>query len=530
MRSGIVVQLGKRHLIVMTRDGEFRKVRRTGACQIGQEIAISPASARSRRPFYAAAAAALLLLLALPLAFIPHTSAQPIVAYLNMDINPSIEIGIDRDDRVWELRGLNDSGAEVVSSITSKAYKGKPVEQVAAVVMERVAETSFSRAFGGEIVITSIVVDADIAAKSGYELALTDKVNDAVRESIRRIFADESMEIQLTTLHAPKELRDEAQQNGVSAGRMALYLMAKYQGKDLRIDELKTTSIHDIAAEWGGVEAIVKNSIHSGTDDSAKEALRLMLESEHTAAEANPGSDTAGAKAEHDGKQPSAGIASAAPEPADAKEELGRKEAQPPQKTGEARQNDKKEKDRKETGRDAQGAKAGTAKNGQKQTENRQQDTDLRQVRLKPDEKTNEHSKNTRPAQNKNIQNKDNVNGKVGEKAREAMKEKAEEARKKAGEALEERADEARKKAWEAFEEKAEARKKAREACCEGRERKEKDDAERKEYFRPAGIPQDHDSRRHSDPDKEKTKERKTDREDKDGHHDEDKDNGNRRC
>src|SRR5690242_7947470 len=130
MNRGIVMEIYKRHLVVLTPDGQFRKVPARKMAVVGEEIRFAePVAYRRPRALRSAmiGASAVLLLLCVPLFAKQYASGAPVVAYLTMDINPSVELGVGDDDRVMELRAVNSDGAKVTKGLP---YKGQPVETV----------------------------------------------------------------------------------------------------------------------------------------------------------------------------------------------------------------------------------------------------------------------------------------------------------------------------------------------------------------------------------------------------------------
>lgn len=96
------------------------------ACQDGtpasasESVPLTPAvraAARRRRPARALAALAACLVLALA-GFGLHSVYREPVAFVGIDVNPSIELGINRFDRVVEARPLNDDGRALLDDVT----------------------------------------------------------------------------------------------------------------------------------------------------------------------------------------------------------------------------------------------------------------------------------------------------------------------------------------------------------------------------------------------------------------------------
>ncbi|WP_219838630.1 anti-sigma factor domain-containing protein [Paenibacillus sp. R14(2021)] len=265
MSRGIVMESSGKHVIVLMSDGQFRKVRASRKLQIGEEYTFSE-QRRMQRPrrlySFSAGAAALVLMLFVPF-FVNHFSKQSsVVAYLTMDVNPSIELGINKDEQVEELRPINDDGADVTAGLS---YKGLPLQQVTEAIMDRISAGPYLNSGEGDVVITSVVVGkTEIPA---YESDVTSHMDAAVRKSLAKTDKGRKLQVEVTTLSAPKEVRDEAKQEGLSAGKLAFYLMAKKHGYKVTIQELKKESIHQAAKSMGGVAAVMDDDKPHSSDD-----------------------------------------------------------------------------------------------------------------------------------------------------------------------------------------------------------------------------------------------------------------------
>ncbi|SFJ00925.1 Anti-sigma factor N-terminus [Paenibacillus sp. UNC496MF] len=268
MSRGIVMETGSTHVIVLMPDGQFRKVRTALKPQVGDEITFAE-QRRLRRPrklySFSVGAAAIMLMLFIPL-FVQHVSKQPdVVAYLTMDVNPSIELGINKDERVESLRAINADGADVTKGL---AYKGRPLPEVTEAIMDRISAGPYLNSGEGDVVITSVAVGG--AVKPAEEIGLTSHMDEAVRKSLAKTEKGRQLKIEVTTLSAPQDVRDEATKIGLSSGKMAFYLMAKNQGYRVTIKELKQESLHQAAKPMGGVAAVMGAGKDAKKNDDAK--------------------------------------------------------------------------------------------------------------------------------------------------------------------------------------------------------------------------------------------------------------------
>ncbi|GLX67610.1 anti-sigma factor domain-containing protein [Paenibacillus glycanilyticus] len=268
MKRGIILSLDNKKAVVMTADGQFISIPQQSHMRIGEETTIpAETSAPKRKPkqvyWYSGAAAAVLLFF-LPFFYLTTAEAHPVVAYVSLDINPSIELGVDKQQRVQELKGLNGDGQAIVSKLD---YKGKPLETVAASIMSTVASEHYLDKPDKDIVITSLALNnAD-----DLEQTVAGAVDQKVKDTIKQI--DSTKEANVTVLSVPTEVRDEAKANGISSGKMAVYLMAKDEGYEIELEQLKAQSIAEVTEKAGGVKKIVEQG-------ASKEKLKELVAKE----------------------------------------------------------------------------------------------------------------------------------------------------------------------------------------------------------------------------------------------------------
>lgn len=271
MKRGVVMSIHKQHAVVMTADGRFLQAPIQGIPQIGEEMTFEEEfrTARNFKPAYwYMGAAAFVLLLFLPVLLFVQRDAHQVVAYLSMDINPSVEIGVDKNEKVRELRALNEDGGLIIKGLT---YKGVNVETVAAAVLERAKGSNYLNTPNKDIFITSVLLVDNTAVKLDYESILAKKIDQTLRNLIVELTA-EAASANITTMSIPNELREEAAANGISSGKMAVYLMAKEEGYHLELEQLKQQSIDKVTESIGGVKTIVDNAA-----DTSKEKLKELV-------------------------------------------------------------------------------------------------------------------------------------------------------------------------------------------------------------------------------------------------------------
>ncbi|MDF2670344.1 MAG: RsgI [Paenibacillus sp.] len=274
MNKGIVMEKSEAHLVVLTPDGDFKQVpRQQRNCEVGEEILFTLRRKRFKYPiltFIASISAAILVCILAFNGITPHLGGiKPIVAYVTLDINPSVELGIDAKRQVLDVRGLNDDGVILIEQLK---YRGKSLDAVTRELLDRVESKGIWSSGKGDIIISSSKA-FEAAAIDEFEVGQA--IKQSVDEHIQANHPSTQSAIHVASVVAPVEIRQAAETEGVSAGKYALYLNAKNNGSSVTIDEIKTQSIHKIAEDRGGLDKLIDTN-----KVVAKETLSRLLQEE----------------------------------------------------------------------------------------------------------------------------------------------------------------------------------------------------------------------------------------------------------
>lgn len=297
MTRGIVMSLEGKRAVVLAPGGQFASVPRREHYRIGDEVefdaAAADAPARRRRIRAFSGAAAACVAACLLIAGSVWLRAPSVVAYVSLDVNPSVELGIDGKERVRVLQALNRDAEPIVAALK---YKGKDVGEVAEELADELAERHLLRGGDSEVVLASVAVgkvddawQAEVTGKMKQAIekagsasapdAIPDATPDATPGTDTGAAAREKAAPEVTTLSLPKEIREKAKANGVSAGKMAFWLKAESQGHEVSLDELKTHSLKKIAASWGGVKQVLGDG-STASGGEAEEWKKLLQQAE----------------------------------------------------------------------------------------------------------------------------------------------------------------------------------------------------------------------------------------------------------
>lgn len=117
--TGILMEVGEDSAIIMTKEGEFLKVKKPSPnVSAGEEITSTTVDVNRYSFMKYAAIAATFLLLLIPFTYFQQAMAT--VAYVNVDINPSLEMGINKYNKVNSVKALNSDGEALVKDMPLK--------------------------------------------------------------------------------------------------------------------------------------------------------------------------------------------------------------------------------------------------------------------------------------------------------------------------------------------------------------------------------------------------------------------------
>jgi len=213
MNRGIVMEVQKQSVLVLTSEGEFVKCRKQHReYEIGEEILFPQAERMEQRtkllfffsPKRFAVAASSVFALCLFL-FFNSPAEEKAMAYVAVDINPSLEITVDSKLHVMKLEAYNEDGRRVLSKL--KRWEDEPLSTVIRAIVRQSQQDGYLKS-DKQVTITSVTAD-------GAEKQIEKRINDAII-TVQKAYEKEAVTVvrQKSTL----QVRESAKRAGVSTG------------------------------------------------------------------------------------------------------------------------------------------------------------------------------------------------------------------------------------------------------------------------------------------------------------------------
>ncbi|MFD1037617.1 anti-sigma factor domain-containing protein [Virgibacillus byunsanensis] len=210
MKKGIVMEQHRRYTVMMTKDGAFQKANPITDAEIGAEVSYEPVDRsvlflptwkQISAPMRVVAMACVLLLFVMPFLFINNSHTY---AYVNIDINPSVELEIDKSLHVQSIQPLNDDASEMMNRL--EEYEGKNVEHIITTIMEESEGAGFLE--NGKNILV------------GISYAKENANDDSVLINIEKYLVDHQPDWEIATFQVPTNVRKMARQEKKSMNEL----------------------------------------------------------------------------------------------------------------------------------------------------------------------------------------------------------------------------------------------------------------------------------------------------------------------
>ncbi|TQS76575.1 hypothetical protein DX933_00260 [Ornithinibacillus gellani] len=221
MNKGIIMEKYRNYYIVMTHDGLFEKAIPIKDKDIGAEVEFEP----YEQPAFSFSfgswklatqmIAVVCTFLVIGIPFFLLGNNHEAYAYVNVDINPSLELKLDKHLQVSSIEALNDDAEELLQHFPD--YKGKKVAKVIQDIMKQSESHGFLE--NGKQAVVGI--------------NSSDKHERTVQEAIEHYFEEKRIDWDIITLLIPSDIRQDALEKNKSMNSMMAEVIMEKQIKNV---------------------------------------------------------------------------------------------------------------------------------------------------------------------------------------------------------------------------------------------------------------------------------------------------------
>ncbi|HWI52829.1 MAG TPA: anti-sigma factor domain-containing protein [Symbiobacteriaceae bacterium] len=373
MGKGILLEMAGRQAVVLTPQGEFKKVPVPGGnWDIGEEIEY--AEVRQQPAWLrwgTAAAAAAVLFVGSFVGWNQVSLAQP-VAVVTVDINPSLELTLNKVDQVLKAEPKNADGALVLQGVD---YKRKPLAEVLAAVTDRaVEEHKLNPADEASAVLVGVAPATKKELSPAQAERVVEKAKTAVTNEVARVASAQGQapKTSVAVLTATGAERKQAEQEGLSVGKFMLMPEIQAVVPEVTPEEIRKSGPGKVLKDHN----ISPSEIFSKAEEKNEESHSKPSKDDEKAAPVNgtPGNNHNNNDKKNGPPGPSGQTGPAKEEPKKDDKQPGDKQGAGAEKKDDAKKADSKQEDVKKDDSKKDDAKKGDSKQGDSKQDDSQKE------------------------------------------------------------------------------------------------------------------------------------------------------------
>lgn len=262
MNKGIIMEINKNYAIVLNQQGVMEKIQSKENMKMGQKIfyfeddivksTIKLHSHSSFMKIFGSIAALFLIVFTF---FFNTATNNKVYAVVSLDINPSIQIEADSNQKIIRVDGINADG----KSIDFSDVKGENIDDGIEKIKEKLVEKNYLDN-NKEVLVAFAFVQND--GNSNYE--------EEVKDAIQSTFKSEK----ITYVKADKDDVEQAKTEGISLGRYEVAINADEETKS-KIDKAPVKDITSIikdkqnVIQWQAQDEESKMDNNSAQNDNS---------------------------------------------------------------------------------------------------------------------------------------------------------------------------------------------------------------------------------------------------------------------
>ncbi len=237
--KAVIVEIEGNYAIALDKKGDFIKLKKRVSYKVGYEVDIASASSFQLRTAVKIASIAAVFFLIVGLSIGAYCYTVP-YTYINVDINPSVEITANIFNRIIKVEGINEDGKKLLQNTGSR---NKSIRDGIGSILESAIESGYLKDKKSSAVLFTV---------SGKSKVKVESLEKDIKNTVAKELKTAKVEADVVIRQISIEKHNESRKAGVSPGKRKLIeelreLGAKDKEENLEkapvkqlIDEMKT--------------------------------------------------------------------------------------------------------------------------------------------------------------------------------------------------------------------------------------------------------------------------------------------------
>ncbi len=241
-RTGMILEFKGNKAIVMTSTCDFITITRMPEMFLGQQVDLSNSVIpRKSNPLKYIAIAGMFVLLFCSVLIYQLGKPSAVFAYVDVDINPSLELSIDKRAKVIEVKALNSDATALVENL-------RLVNMPLTSAVKNILEESQNKGFIRPDTKNAVLISASIKqGKLDSSTVSGEKVLDGIVSELQKTdFRAGSVSIKPEVIKVDPAKRSEAVKNNISMGRYKLWEDTLESDYIINIEKARSENLYNM--------------------------------------------------------------------------------------------------------------------------------------------------------------------------------------------------------------------------------------------------------------------------------------------
>ncbi|WP_168198349.1 anti-sigma factor domain-containing protein [Crassaminicella thermophila] len=255
---GCVIKIEDDFVVVLTDKTQYIKVKKKDGLDVGKRIIfVKEDIYKEKKVTYKSFGmiAAIFMAMIFSVTLIGNLNiSYGAAAVVSVDINPSIELEINKRNEVIKVTPLNEDGKELIC----EELKGKLIEEAIFVIITNAKQKNFITKEKNSILISTTVIKDDLKEK-------TKALENAIEEKIKQ---EKKLDgINIIYVEGNKKDLKEAKKQQISIGKYEVYKQSKEKNPKITLQQIKDMKVQEIAEKRIGKLKVKEVKIHKDKKD-----------------------------------------------------------------------------------------------------------------------------------------------------------------------------------------------------------------------------------------------------------------------
>ncbi|MDQ2088057.1 anti-sigma factor domain-containing protein [Herbivorax sp. ANBcel31] len=239
-KEGVVLEFSKNKAIIINSENRYIMIKRKPDMLVGEVVEYEVFEEIKNKKVAGIASTVAAISAIIVVAFLLYNNIsieKKTYAFIDIDINPSIELRIDQDNRVLKSYYFNESAKELLKEME---LDGLSVNEAVGLIVEKSEREGLIQLNQEDVVYVSAALNEDADIK--YDKELLNVILKNIEINLNNLY---NRKIQVKTKSVACELRKNARENNISMGKYSLFYEAVEEGLEITIEEVRQTPIRE---------------------------------------------------------------------------------------------------------------------------------------------------------------------------------------------------------------------------------------------------------------------------------------------